>query len=162
MPLYEYECEECVDRFNRDISKLVKQLNKKTASGISRENPGFLYIEVTREKTGEKVFLLGKKSTSRYVRRFKYPLDQGKILYLELKDFKFSELMSPGEASPDCPSCGGKVRRIFSTFKAIFDKRDREPRPGDDIGWHKDYKIQKDEEQQNWVGQESLNQRFKG
>jgi len=163
MPLYEYECEGCMDKFNRDISKLVGGLNKRNASDISRENPGFVYIEVTKEKTGGKLFSLGQKTPSRNVRRFKYSLERGKSLYLELKDFKFSELMSPGEPAPNCPSCkGNKVRRVFSTFKAIFDKRDREPGPGDELGWHKDYKVQKDEERRNWVGQDNLNQYFKG
>lgn len=163
MPLYEYECGRCVDRFNRDISKLVGRLNKKNASEVSRGNPGFLYIEVTKEKTGDELFSLGKKTPSREVRRFRYSLEGGKVLYLELKNFKFSELTRPGEPAPKCPSCGGrKVRRVFSTFKAIFDKRNRTPGPGDDLAWHKDYKIQKDEEQSNWVGQDNLNQYFKG
>lgn len=162
MPIYEYECEECADRFNKDISRLVEGLNKKNASSIAKENPGFLYIEVTKEKTGNEVFTVGEKTRSRLRRRFRYPVDGGKVLYLELRDFKFSELMSPGDPNPDCPACdNGKVRRVLSTFKAIFDKRDREPGPGDDFGWHKDYKVQKDEEQQNWVGQDNLNQYFK-
>lgn len=163
MPLYEYECEKCVDRFNRDISRLVKRLNRKNASEILRENPGFLSIEVAAEKTGGKLFSLGEKSPSRYVRRFRYVLEGGKVLSLELRDFKFSELMSPQDPPPKCPSCGGrKVKKLFSTFKAVFDKRNRAPRPGDDLAWHKDYKVQKDEEQQNWVGQDNLNQYFKG
>ncbi len=164
MPLYEYECQKCADGFNRDISRLVGRLNKTNASKISRENPGFLYIEVTKEKTGDELFSLGNKTPSRNVRRFRYTLEGGKVLYLELRDFKFSELMSVGEKSvPKCPACGGrKAKRLFSTFKAIFDKRDREPRPGDELAWHKDYKVQKDEEQQNWVGQDNLNQYFKG
>ncbi len=163
MPLYEYECGRCVDRFNTDISNLVKRLNKKNASEISKKNPGFLYIEVKKEKTGDELFSLGEKTPSRYVRRFSYNLKGGKVLYLELKDFKFSELVGRAEPAPKCPSCGGSgVKRLFSTFKAVFDKRDREPAPGDDIAWHKDYKIQKDEERQNWVGQDNLNQYFKG
>lgn len=162
MPIYEYECEGCVDRFNKDISNLVGNLNKKNASRISKENPGFLYIEVTKEKTDAAMFSLGEKKPFRNVRRFKYSLEKGKSLYLELQDFKFSKLMEPGEIPPKCPSCNGnKVRRVFSTFKAIFDKRDREPGPGDDLGWHKDYKVQKDEESRNWVGQDNLNQYFK-
>ncbi|WP_462136928.1 hypothetical protein [Candidatus Mycalebacterium sp.] len=164
MPLYEYECEGCMNRFNKDISNLVGNLNKKNASRILKENPGFLYMEVAKGETGAPMFSLGEKtpSRSRSVRRFKYSLEVGKSLYLELKDFKFSELMEPGARPPKCPLCnGGKVRRVFSTFKAIFDKREREPGPGDDFGWHKDYKVQKDEERQNWVGQDTLNQHFK-
>jgi len=163
MPLYEYECEKCVDRFNRDISRLVKRLNRKNASEILRENPGFLSIEVAGEKTGDTLFSLGEKSPSRYVRRFRYVLEGGKVLSLELRDFKFSELMSPQDPPPECPSCGGrKVKKLFSTFKAVFDRRNRAPGPGDELAWHKDYKIQKDEEQRNWVGQDNLNQYFKG
>lgn len=163
MPIYEYECEQCAGRFNGDISRLVRSLTKKNASAISKDNPGFLYIEVTKEKDGKPVFSVGGKTGSRGARRFRYALDGGKTLYLELKDFRFSEIVEAGEPAPPCPSCGDKkARRVFSTFKAIFDKRDREPGPGDDIGWHKDYKIQKDEEQQNWVGQDNLNQYFKG
>ncbi|MCY3973604.1 MAG: zinc ribbon domain-containing protein [Candidatus Dadabacteria bacterium] len=162
MPIYEYECEQCAGKFNGDISALVRRLTKKNASAISKGNPGFLYIEVTKEKDGAPVFSVGEKTRSRAARRFRYTLDGGNILYLELKDFRFSEIVEVGGPAPPCPSCGSKKAiRVFSTFKAIFDKRDREPGPGDDIGWHKDYKIQKDEEQQNWVGQDNLNQYFK-
>lgn len=162
MPIYEYECEECVVRFNGDISNLVNKLNKKNASAISKANPGFLYIEVTKEKDGSNVFRVGEKGRVRMVRRFRYTLEGGKVLYIELKDFRFSELAGVGDPAPPCPSCGAKkTKRLFSTFKAIFDKRDREPGPGDDLGWHKDYKVQKDEERQNWVGQDTLNQYFK-
>ncbi len=51
---------------------------------------------------------------------------------------------------------------MFSTFKAIFDdKNKREPRPGDDLKFHMDYKVQKDEERaSSWVGQDYLNQYF--
>ena len=57
------------------------------------------------------------------------------------------------------------MHRVFSAFKAIFEKRggqnDRAPKPGDPVQWHKDYKIMKDEEQaSNWVGQDHLNQYF--
>lgn len=162
MPIYEYECELCAGKFNGDISALVRRLTKKNASAISKSNPGFLYIEVTKEKDGAQVFSVGEKTRSRSARRFRYTLDGGNILYLELKDFRFSEIVEADDPAPPCPSCGDKkARRVFSTFKAIFDKRDREPGPGDDFGWHKDYKIQKDEEQQNWVGQDNLNQYFK-
>ena len=164
MPIYEYECEKCAGRFNGDISKLVRRLTRKNASAISKDNPGFLYIEVSKENGENPVFSIGERTNPRLrgARRFRYSLDGGKTLYLELKDFRFSEIVDTGDPAPPCPSCGsGKAKRVFSTFKAVFDKRDREPGPGDDIGWHKDYKIQKDEEQQNWVGQDSLNQYFK-
>jgi hypothetical protein len=54
------------------------------------------------------------------------------------------------------------VRRVFSTFKAIFDdKNKRAPRPGDELRWHLEYKQQKDEEiNSEWVGQDYLNQYF--
>nr|NIQ14117.1 hypothetical protein [Candidatus Dadabacteria bacterium] len=50
----------------------------------------------------------------------------------------------------------------FSTFKAIFDdKNKRAPRPGDDLKFHMDYKVMKDEERaSDWVGQDHLNQYF--
>ena len=67
------------------------------------------------------------------------------------------------EKDLECPVCQSKgPRRIFSTFKAIFDdKSKRAPGPGDELRWHMEYKEQKDEEQRNdWVGQEHLNQYF--
>ena len=54
------------------------------------------------------------------------------------------------------------VRRVFSTFKAIFDdKSKRPPGPGDELRWHMEYKQQKDEEMRNnWVGGDHLGQYF--
>lgn len=165
MPLFEYECEVCIDRYNKDIDALVAKLNKTNASKIKKENEGFTYIEVTNAKTGKLVFALGEKSESRTLRRFKYTLDKNRVLYLELKNFRFSELIydKGDEKKLRCPICGGKdVERVFSTFKAIFDdKSKRAPGPGDELRWHMEYKEQKDEEQRNdWVGQEHLNQYF--
>lgn len=166
MPLYEYECEGCVGKYNSDIDNLVAKLNKTNASKIFKSNEGFTYMEVTEDKTEELVFELGEKDKPD-TRRFRYTLDNGKVLYLELKNFRFSELVSLGEDSDidvDCPICeeSVNVRRVFSTFKAIFDdKSKRAPRPGDDLKWHLEYKEQKDEEQRNdWVGQDHLNQYF--
>lgn len=63
-----------------------------------------------------------------------------------------------------CPSCskGDKVRRVYSTFKAIFDdKNKRAPHPGDELQYHLDYKKMKDEEMaSSWVGYDHLNQYF--
>ncbi len=164
MPLFEYECDECMDRYNKDIDALVEKLNKTNASKIKKNNSGILCIEVTNDKE-EVLFAFGEKSNSRYVRRFMFEPKKNKVLYMELKDFKFSELIydKEDEKGLACPACESKnIRRIFSTFKAIFDdKSKRAPRPGDDIKWHMDYKVQKDEEKaSDWVGQEHLNQYF--
>ena len=164
MPLFEYECDECMDRYNKDIDALVEKLNKTNASKIKKNNSGILCIEVTNDKE-EVLFAFGEKSNSRYVRRFMFKPKKNKVLYMELKDFKFSELIydKEDEKGLACPACESKnIRRIFSTFKAIFDdKSKRAPRPGDDIKWHMDYKVQKDEEKaSDWVGQEHLNQYF--
>lgn len=165
MPLFEYECDECMDRYNQGIDSLVEKLNKTNASKIKKENEGFSYIEVSNAKTQKPVFALGEKSDSRTLRRFKYTLDKNRVLYLELKNFRFSELIydKKDEKNLRCPVCSGKkVERVFSTFKAIFDdKSKRAPGPGDELRWHMEYKEQKDEEQRNdWVGQDHLNQYF--
>lgn len=165
MPLFEYECDECTERYNRDIDALVAKLNKTNASKIKKNNAGFLCIEVTDDKTGKVLFSMGERSESRNVRRFRYKLDKNKVLYLELKNFRFSSLIydKEDEKSLACPICDGKnVQRVFSTFKAIFDdKSKREPGPGDELRWHMEYKEQKDEEMRSdWVGQDHLNQYF--
>lgn len=166
MPLYEYECEKCINRYNSDIDKLVAKLNKTNASKIFKTNDGFTYIEVTLDKTDDTIFKFGEKGKSG-VRKFRYKLKNDKVLYLELKNFRFSELVSLGENNNDnieCPICekSDNVRRVFSTFKAIFDdKSKRAPKPGDDLKWHLEYKQQKDEEMRNdWVGQDHLSQYF--
>ena len=142
---------------------MVSKLNKTNATKTIKKNPNIAFIQVTEK--GSKGFSIGKKDTPN-IRRFKYSLDKKKVLYMELKNFRFSELITDkeDEKSLSCPLCkkGKSVRRVFSTFRAIFDdKNKRAPRPGDDIKYHMDYKVQKDEEQKNdWVGQEHLNQYF--
>ena len=162
MPLYEYECDSCMQEYNDNIDNLVKKLSKTNAEKTIKKNPNISFIEVTEK--GKKGFVLGEKDTPN-IRRFKYSLDKNKVLYMELKNFRFSELINDKEEEKKitCPLCSKKksVRRVFSTFRAILDdKNKRAPRPGDDIKFHMDYKVQKDEEQQNWVGQDHLNQYF--
>ncbi|GIW47387.1 MAG: hypothetical protein KatS3mg078_1264 [Deltaproteobacteria bacterium] len=164
MPVYEYECDNCVDEYNSDISALVARLNKSNASRIMKKNPKFFYIEVFDDKKKKLVFALGERGKPN-IRRFRYKLKNNKILYLELKNFRFSELIYDKEEEKNliCPLCsrGDRIRRVFSTFKAIFDKRDRAPGPGDELAWHLDYKKMKDEEiASSWVGPEYLEQYF--
>ena len=162
MPLYEYECDSCIQEYNDNIDTLVGKLNKTNATKTIKKNPKISFIEVAEK--GKKGFSIGKKDRPN-IRRFRYTIDK-KILYLELKNFRFSELITDKdeEKNINCPLCnnGKSVRRVFSTFRAIFDdKNKRAPRPGDDMKFHMDYKIQKDEEMRNdWVGQEHLNQYF--
>lgn len=165
MPVYEYECDGCIEEFNSDISVLVKSLNKTNASKIMKKNPKFYYIEVSSDKNDRTMFALGEKG--KYgARGYRYKLEKNRILYIELKNFKFSELIYDKEEEKNliCPSCkrSDKVRRIYSTFKAIFDNKDkRAPRQGDELAYHLDYKKKMDEEIKNeWVGPEHLNQYF--
>lgn len=164
MPLYEYECDSCMSEYNSDIDALVDKLNKTNASKIMKKNPNFCFIEVEDKNKKKIAFSLGSKGEPE-VRRFRYTLN-GKVLYLELKNFRFSELIynKEEENKLSCPLCNKKkgVRRVFSTFKAVFDdKNKRAPRPGDDLKFHMDYKTMKDEERaSNWVGQDHLNQYF--
>lgn len=166
MPLYEYECEGCVSRYNADIDKLVDKLNKTNANKLIKSGHGFTYIEVNKEGAESTEFEVGEKDVHD-TRKFRYKLDNNKILYLELKNFRFSELVTLGDENKEdvrCPICNktDDVRRVFSTFKAIFDdKSKRAPGPQDDIKWHLEYKKQKDEEMQSdWVGQDHLSQYF--
>ncbi|MGH7885829.1 MAG: hypothetical protein ACRENO_09060 [Thermodesulfobacteriota bacterium] len=166
MPLYEYECEKCINNYNSDIDTLVAKLNKTNASKIFKTNRGFTYIELSEDKTGDIDFEFGEKGKSS-TRKFRYKLENNKVLYLELKNFRFSELVSLGENNSndiECPICEkhDSVRRVFSTFKAIFDdKSKRAPKPGDDLKWHLEYKQQKDEEMRNdWIGPDHLSQYF--
>lgn len=165
MPLYEYECEACVNRYNADIDRLVGKLTKTNAGKVMKDNPNFLYIEVTDPEKDKQLFSLGEKG-QRDIRRFRYTIKNNKVLYLELRNFRFSELImdKEDEKKLKCPLCGKKkdVKRVFSTFRAILDdKSKREPRPGDDLKFHMDYKVQKEEEQRNeWVGYDHLNQYF--
>ncbi len=168
MPVYEFECRDCMLTYNKEIDKLVKNLNKKYAEKLAKKNTNFKYIELLNPKNDKTIFSVGKEG-NKGIRRFRYKLDEKKFLYLELIDFKFSELFFEGDSIEDisCPcdkNCKN-IERIFSPFKAIFEKRggqnDRAPKPGDPLQWHKDYKIMKDEEQaSNWVGQDHLNQYF--
>ena len=165
MPLYEYECDSCMESYNTDIDSLVAKLTKTNAKRIFRQNRNFCYIEVTSDKSGKLFFELGEKDVSG-ARRFRYKLDSGKVLYLELKDFRFNHLVYGDDDQDEarCPLCDDSetVRRVFSTFKAIFDdKSKRAPGPGDELRWHLEYKQQKDEEiASDWVGQDHLNQYF--
>ena len=165
MPLYEYECDSCMEKYNTDIDNLVAKLTKKNASRIFRDNRNFCYVEVTGDNNGKRFFELGEKGVSG-ARRFRYKLENGKVLYLELKNFRFNELVyeKKDEKKIRCPLCESpkKVRRVFSTFKAIFDdKSKRAPGPGDELRYHMEYKQQKDEEiASDWVGQEHLTQYF--
>ena len=168
MPVYEFECRDCMLTYNKEIDKLVKNLNKKYAEKLAKKNTNFKYIELLNPKNDKTIFSVGKEG-NKGIRRFRYKLDEKKFLYLELIDFKFSELFFEGDSIEDisCPcdkNCKN-IERIFSPFKAIFEKRggqnDRAPKPGDPLQWHKDYKIMKDEEQaSNWVGKDHLNQYF--
>jgi len=165
MPLFEYECDKCMEKYNKNIDSLAAKLNKTNASKIHKSNQGIEYVEVTDPKTKKSKFSIGEKG-KRGIRRFKWTINKNNVLYMELKNFRFSELIYEKEEEKNlkCPICGKKagVRRVFSTFKAIFDdKSKREPRPGDDLKYHMDYKVQKDEEQaSSWVGQDHLNQYF--
>ena len=168
MPLYEFECRDCMKKYNKDITELSKSLDKKTAQKIMKRNKNFLYVEVQNIKNEKTIFELGK-DRNKGSKRFRYRMEKDKLLILELVDFRFTELFFQDEEIVDveCP-CNKKCKevvRVFSPFKAIFEKRgglkDRAPRPGDPVQWHKEYKTMKDEEQaSNWVGQDHLNQYF--
>ena len=165
MPLYEYECDHCIKEYNSDIDALVAKLSKTNASKIMKKNPKLCYIEASDSKNQKLLFSLGARGNSN-IRRFKYNLDENKVLYLEFKNHRFSELIynKSEEKRLKCPLCkdGEGVRRVFSTFKAIFDdKSKRAPGPKDELRWHLEYKQQKDEEiKSEWVGQDYLNQYF--
>ena len=154
-----------MESYNTDIDNLVAKLTKTNAKKIFKQNHNFCYIEVTNDKSGKLFFELGEKDISG-ARRFRYKLDNGKVLYLELKDFRFNHLVYGDDDQDEvrCPLCDDSetVRRVFSTFKAIFDdKSKRAPGPGDELRWHLEYKQQKDEEiASDWVGQDHLNQYF--
>ena len=122
MPVYEFECRDCMTTYNKEIDKLVKNLNKKYAEGLSKKNKNFKYIELLNPKTEKTVFSVGKEG-NKGIRRFRYKLDEKKFLYLELVDFKFSELFFEGDKVENvkCP-CNKKckdITRVFSPFKAI-------------------------------------------
>ena len=154
-----------MESYNTDIDSLVAKLTKTNAKKIFKQNRNFCYVEVTSDKSGKLFFELGERGV-RGARRFRYKLDSGKVLYLELKDFRFDHLVYGDDDQDEvkCPLCDDSetVRRVFSTFKAIFDdKNKRAPGPGDELRWHLEYKQQKDEEiASDWVGQDHLNQYF--
>ena len=58
---------------------------------FQKKNKNFKYIELLNPKTEKTVFSVGKEG-NKGIRRFRYKLDEKKFLYLELVDFKFSEL----------------------------------------------------------------------
>src|SRR5574341_1446524 len=95
MPVFEYECDSCIDEYNSDISTLVEKLNKSNAAKIMKKNPKFCYIEVYDDKRRKLTFSLGEKGKyNKYnIRRFSYKLRNNKILSIELRNFKFSELI---------------------------------------------------------------------
>jgi len=168
MPVYEFECRDCMTSCNKGIDALVKNLDKTHATKLIKSNSNFLYIEVLNPKNDKKIFSAGKEG-EKGIRRFRYKIDDKKFLYIELKDWRFSELFFQDESQEnvECPNNNKckEVVRIFSPFKAIFEKRgglnDRAPKPGDPIQWHKDYKTMKDEEvASTYVGQDYLNQYF--
>lgn len=155
-----------MESYNTDIDSLVAKLTKTNAKKIFKQNRNFCYVEVTNDKSGKLFFELGERGV-RGARRFRYKLDNGKVLYLELKNFRFDHLVygdDDDQGEVKCPLCDDSeaVRRVFSTFKAIFDdKNKRAPGPGDELRWHLEYKQQKDEEiASDWVGQDHLNQYF--
>ena len=154
-----------MESYNTDIDSLVAKLTKTNARKIFKQNRNFCYIEVTSDKSGKVFFELGERDV-RGARRFRYKLDNGKVLYLELMNFRFDHLVYGDDKQDEvkCPLCDDSetVRRVFSTFKAIFDdKNKRAPGPGDELRWHLEYKQQKDEEiASDWVGQDHLNQYF--
>ncbi len=154
-----------MESYNTDIDNLVAKLTKTNAKKVFKQNRNFCYIEVTNDKSGKFFFELGERGISG-ARRFRYKLDNGKVLYLELKNFRFNHLVYGDDDQEEvkCPLCDGseEVRRVFSTFKAIFDdKSKRAPGPGDELRWHLEYKQQKDEEiASDWVGQDHLGQYF--
>jgi hypothetical protein len=168
MPLFEYECDSCIEEYNYDISSVVEKLNKTNATKIMKKNPKFCYIEAYDDKRHKRIFALGEKGKyNKYnIRKFRYNLKNNKILYIELRNYKFSELIYDKEEEKNlkCPLCNksSKVRRVYSTFRAILDdKNKRAPRPGDELAYHFDYKKQKDEEMaSSWVGYDYLNQYF--
>ncbi|HEX3034476.1 MAG TPA: hypothetical protein VHT73_04985 [Thermodesulfobacteriota bacterium] len=164
MPVYEYECDNCMEGYNSSIDALVGKLNKTNATKIMKSSPGIYYVEVYDDKKDKLVFALGEKG-KRNIRRYRHKVKNNKTLYFEVRDYKFSELIYNQEEEKDlvCPHCkSNKIRRIVSLFKAILDNKDkREPRPGDELRYHLEYKQKMDEEiASSWVGPEYLDQYF--
>ena len=162
--MYEYECDNCIEVYDSNISALVEKLNKTNASRIMKENSGLYYIEVYDDKKDKLMFALGEKGKYN-ARRYRHKLKNDRTLYFEVRNYKFSELIYDKEEEKDlvCPHCqSNKVRRVPSLFKAILDdKSKRAPRPGDELRYHLEYKQMKDEEiASSWVGPDYLNQYF--
>ena len=44
MPVYEFECRDCMLTYNKEIDKLVKNLNKKYAEKLAKKNTNFTSI----------------------------------------------------------------------------------------------------------------------
>ena len=144
---------------------MIKKRDLLSITDITAKEIERFFSVAAKLKKEKPMFALGEKG-KRSLRRFRYKLKNNKSLYLELKNFRFSELIYDKEEENNlvCPSCNkaDKVRRVYSTFKAIFDdKSKRAPRPGDELQYHLDYKKMKDEEMASaWVGQDYLNQYF--
>ena len=71
MPLYEFECKDCMKKYNKDITELSKSLDKKTGEKVMKRNKNFLYIEVQKIKTEKTVFSLGKEG-NKGIKRYRY------------------------------------------------------------------------------------------
>ena len=115
MPVYEFECRDCMLTYNKEIDKLVKNLNKKYAEKLAKKNTNFKYIELLNPKNDKTIFSVGKEG-NKGIRRFRYKLDEKKFLYLELIDFKFSELFLKVIASKIFLVHVIKIVRILSVF----------------------------------------------
>ena len=56
MPVYEFECRDCMLTYNKEIDKLVKNLNKKYAEKLAKKNTNFKYIELLNPKMTKPFF----------------------------------------------------------------------------------------------------------
>ena len=79
MPLYEFECRDCMKKYNKDITELSKSLDKKTAQKIMKRNKNFLYVEVQNIKNEKTIFELGK-DRNKGSKRFRYRMEKDKLL----------------------------------------------------------------------------------
>ncbi len=62
MPVYEFECRDCMTSCNKGIDALVKNLDKTHATKLIKSNSNFLYIEVLNPKNDKKYSQLEKKA----------------------------------------------------------------------------------------------------
>ena len=69
MPVYEFECKDCMTSCDRGIDSLVTNLNKRVASNLLKGNDNFLYIEVLNLKNEKTIFSVGNEG-QRGIRRF--------------------------------------------------------------------------------------------